>query len=244
MHVVYKHTNRLNGKAYVGFTPKVPIPGLTAEELLHRRWKGHLFDAERGSDLVFHKAIRKHGLEAFDHEILEVCDTLEQVLEREIYWIAEQHTSLDEGGYNMTHGGEGNLMTDGIKLHHRKATSEGTRRARQRPEVVENHRQAMREMCLRPEIREQRSRLQQIVSKRPETREKKSLSLRKAWECSEKFHARRKTTQQIDMETGEVIATYPSARAAERATGISQGNISHCARGAITYAGGFIWRYA
>lgn len=182
MHIVYKHTNRQNGKAYVGFTPKVTISGATAEELLQWRWQGHCSDAlERGSDLIFHKAIRKHGLDAFDHEVLETCPTLAEVLKREVHWIAELHTSVDEGGYNMTRGGEGNLMSESVKERHRQATSQGTRKARLRPEVRENHRRAMQEMCARSDIKEQRSKNSKEVASRPDVKAKRSVAALKMW---------------------------------------------------------------
>lgn len=44
--------------------------------------------------------------------------------------------------------------------------------------------------------------------------------------------------------TGEIIAKYPSQKAAYRATKISQGNIGEVCRGTRETAGGFKWEYA
>ena len=54
---------------------------------------------------------------------------------------------------------------------------------------------------------------------------------------------RSKTVLQIDKETGQVIAEYPSAREASRQLHIIQGAISACCRGIKATYKGFKWRY-
>jgi len=92
--VVYKITNKLNGKMYVGQTTR------SIEERFgeHARHKKFLVD----------KAICKYGRENFLIEVIEECDTREQLNEREIFWIATLNCKVPNG-YNMTDGGEGNL---------------------------------------------------------------------------------------------------------------------------------------
>ncbi len=51
-----------------------------------------------------------------------------------------------------------------------------------------------------------------------------------------------KQVDQIDMVTGEVIASYPSIMEANRKTNINFGHISECCRGLRPNAGGFIWK--
>ena len=53
-----------------------------------------------------------------------------------------------------------------------------------------------------------------------------------------------KQVQMFDKSTGELLATFPSTREAERVTGINQGNISKCCLGKYKSAGGYVWRYA
>lgn len=43
---------------------------------------------------------------------------------------------------------------------------------------------------------------------------------------------------------GEFIKTYPSAKEAERQTGINRTSISYCCNGKLKTAGGFIWKFA
>ena len=48
--------------------------------------------------------MRKYGIENFSFEVIEEC-SLEQLNEREVYWIAYYNSFNKEKGYNMTPGG-------------------------------------------------------------------------------------------------------------------------------------------
>lgn len=54
---------------------------------------------------------------------------------------------------------------------------------------------------------------------------------------------RSKSVQMFDKSTGELLATFPSLREAERITGIAQQSISVCCKGKLKSAGGYVWRY-
>ena len=58
--VIYLIRNRLNGKSYVGQTVKT----------LQARWAEHIRDARKGSPFLFHRAIRKYGVEVFSESLL------------------------------------------------------------------------------------------------------------------------------------------------------------------------------
>lgn len=93
MHgIIYKLTNLVNGKAYVGQTTRS----------LDLRFKQH---ATCKTSLIG-KAIRKYGTENFSREKIEECDTLEWLNEREKFWIAYFNCKVPNG-YNQTDGGEG-----------------------------------------------------------------------------------------------------------------------------------------
>lgn len=104
MGYIYKITNLVNNKAYVGQT-KQPI---------EIRWEAHVYAAFRENDdnrYYLHRAINKYGLDKFKFEIIEEVPNT-KLDEREIYWIAHFHTYRydEEGnsGYNLTRGGKGN----------------------------------------------------------------------------------------------------------------------------------------
>lgn len=84
--VIYKTTNLLNGKFYVGKDEKNNPNYL-------------------GSGKILKLAIKKNGLEHFKKEILEYCVSSEELNEKEIYWINK--LSATTLGYNITEGGTG-----------------------------------------------------------------------------------------------------------------------------------------
>jgi group I intron endonuclease len=97
--LVYIVRNIVNDRLYIGVTRK--------QTLLERRSK-HFYDARRGSDVVFHRAIRKYGPESFEFRELDTADSWDALLRKEIMWI-EFFQSLVPHGYNTTKGGEGTL---------------------------------------------------------------------------------------------------------------------------------------
>lgn len=98
--VVYKITNLVNWKVYVGKTVSPSI-----------RWGLHFRDAKK-LDTYFSRAIRKYGNCVFVFSVLEIADS--KILnEREKHWIAKLNTCHGVG-YNSTEGGEGGAVIDPI----------------------------------------------------------------------------------------------------------------------------------
>lgn len=100
MKVIYKATNTINDKCYIGVDSNWP----------HRK-HAHKCAVKRGSQLLFHKAIRKYGWENFKWEIIEESENIDLLLnEREEFYIRLNNSyHLDGNGYNMTYGGEATL---------------------------------------------------------------------------------------------------------------------------------------
>lgn len=100
--IVYCHTNKFNGKRYIGWTKYTML----------ERWKDHCNCAlGRHKQLLMSHAIRKYGTsdDVWTHEILETMSTIEGAKRAEILWIAHFNTNACNGGigYNMTDGGDG-----------------------------------------------------------------------------------------------------------------------------------------
>ena len=87
--VIYKITNRLNGKPYVGQT-RQPI---------EKRFLQHYY-----APTPLGQAMRECGIENFTIEIIERCQSQAQLNEREIFWINALN-SKQPYGYNATNGG-------------------------------------------------------------------------------------------------------------------------------------------
>ena len=103
MFYVYKITNLVNGKVYIG-------KSINALE----RWTEHRRIARHpGSEnyYLFHKAINKYGSNNFKFEIIDTFNTEEDSLRGETQWISFYQTNITEYGskygYNLTAGGEG-----------------------------------------------------------------------------------------------------------------------------------------
>lgn len=88
---IYKITNKLNGKIYVGQTIRS----------VERRFYFHCKNKKSRSKLT--NAIQKCGKENFSIEILEQCFSIEELDKKEIKWIKELN-SIDLG-YNIQTGG-------------------------------------------------------------------------------------------------------------------------------------------
>ena len=95
MGLIYKITNQINGKIYIGQTIGT----------LSKRWREHCFEASNGAKTYYlYQAMRKYGIENFNIEQIEQCSN-DLLNEREIYWITKYNSY--EKGYNLTPGGNG-----------------------------------------------------------------------------------------------------------------------------------------
>lgn len=102
--IIYKATNKINGKSYIGQTIKS----------LERRKQQHYCNAfTLQLELQFYKALRKHGRDNFDWTILCNCSSLEEMNNMETVYIESYNTLLE--GYNMTEGGYSSLPTEETK---------------------------------------------------------------------------------------------------------------------------------
>lgn len=99
MAYIYKITNKLNGKIYVGQTVSK----------LEARFKRHVVDSKR-MGCALHIAIQRHGAHNFDIVELEQCPR-EHLNEREVFWISSLDSRRKSVGYNMTSGGNGGDMS-------------------------------------------------------------------------------------------------------------------------------------
>lgn len=93
---IYKITNMINGKSYIGQSVDI-----------HRRWRMEIADSNNVNnhsyDYPLMKAFRKYGIDNFKFEIIEECNN-EELNQRETYWIDYFDTFFH--GYNQTLGGD------------------------------------------------------------------------------------------------------------------------------------------
>lgn len=134
--IIYKATNKITEKYYIGQT----VRSLKDRILSHERsWK-----TERNT--YFSNALHKYGNENFKWEILEECDSKEELDEMEFHYI-KQYNSKRPNGYNLTDGGDKGTFgwvpteetRENISLSQKgKKISEETRE-KIRKSLMENH---------------------------------------------------------------------------------------------------------
>jgi group I intron endonuclease len=101
--IVYKVTNLIDGKVYIG---------QTAQTLWRRRRAHENLSAKPST--YFHRALAKHGFGNFSWEIVDTCETKEALHAREQYWI-DHCACMAPGGYNSAEGGKGGAYLESHK---------------------------------------------------------------------------------------------------------------------------------
>jgi group I intron endonuclease len=92
--VVYKITNIINNKIYIGCAIDYEV-----------RIKAHRSCKYKGA-LLLHRAFLKYGIDNFAFEVIQNYNTKEDMLQGEIMFI-EQYNSISPNGYNLHFGGKG-----------------------------------------------------------------------------------------------------------------------------------------
>lgn len=101
MPYIYKITNELNQKVYIGKTVRS----------VKQRWDEHCreYQKSHAESRPLYAAMNKYGIENFIVEEVEEC-SIDILNEREKYWI--EHYQSFKNGYNATIGGDGKQYID------------------------------------------------------------------------------------------------------------------------------------
>lgn len=98
---IYKITNTINDKSYVGVT----------KTSLEKRMSSHKAEANMGNKKDLYSDMRLYGIINFSYELLEECEE-EIMFERERFYIQKFKTIIPDG-YNATDGGsKGNKQSE------------------------------------------------------------------------------------------------------------------------------------
>ena len=222
--IIYKITNKINGKIYIGQTTRS----------LKQRWKDHRCEAKdckRGR--AIHRAIHKYGVENFTIEQIDCAITQEELNEKERYWI-KYYESNTSKGYNLTDGGDCFKMTESVKLKLSEfaKTRVGDKNSHYGvPMSLEN-------------------RLKISAVNKLRTGEKNSFyGKHHTEESKQKMRGKRpsisgaknpKAKKVLCVETGSV---YECGAIASKETGVNYSSLRNCCQGNRKTAGGYHWRY-
>ena len=107
--IIYKVTNLYNNKIYIG---------QTTHSLNHRK-NVHYKDAKyhKEHSCYFHLALLKYPVDFFKWEIIEEVNSIDELNNREIYWIKFYDSTNKEKGYNLKLGGaNGGFASEELKI--------------------------------------------------------------------------------------------------------------------------------
>jgi len=232
---IYKVTNRVNGKIYIG-KDEASKPSYY------------------GSGKLIRRAIQLYGKDNFRKEIIEEVEGRELLCKREIYWIAFYNSIDRKIGYNITRGGDGgdtlsnhpDLLTIRKKISNNSVgrifTEEHlTNLKKNHPKLTMEEKNIDKAAWL-VSIRESHAKrkgktLKEIVGE-DRAKEIKEHLKEKRQERAEFYET---PVGQYSKE-GELLQTYKSQVEASKVTGIRQSDISNCIKGRQKVAKGFIWK--
>lgn len=219
-YIVYKHTNKINGKVYVGITHyKDP----------NKRWcKGRGYK----HSILFYRAINKYGWDSFMHEVLFTNLNKEEACTIERALIAKYKR---EGiSYNIANGGEGaESFAEETKEKLRQYTPwiKGRKHSKQAKEkmsaAVKKRWQENRESLLKAIKNAPKKKRTWIPDE--EFRKYQSEKLSKAINCYDLF--------------GHYLTTYKSSVEAEKVLKVDLSHIAEAISGKRKTCGGYQWKY-
>lgn len=96
--IVYKATNKINNKIYIGQT----VRELETRKNEHKRHASKY-------NYIFYNAIKKYGFDSFEWETIDIAKSIEELNDKEKYWV-NYYNSIDISyGYNMKEGGNNSI---------------------------------------------------------------------------------------------------------------------------------------
>ncbi len=234
--IIYKITNRVNGKVYVG---------QTIQPLKYRK-KDHLNCIEKLSRLVLYKAFKKYGKDNFLWEEIDHADTKEELDTKEKHYIEFFNAMDRRHGYNMTFGGEGGRHPDEVRRRI-SASNKGRikseiERKRLSASLKGKYTKEKSSWWGRKHTEEEKRKIgqAQLGEKNHNFGKKASEETIKKMSEARKGEKHWNHKRIINLSTGEV---FISAVDASQRTGIDNSLIGKCCKGLRKTAGGFQWAY-
>jgi group I intron endonuclease len=190
--VIYRITNTVNGKIYIG---------LTREIRLCERWAGHVQAAERGATAAISSAIRKYGRDAFAMEwIASPIDGADLgYLEALLIEQEQSHASAGRG-YNLSSGGE-SAFTRTISAAGRKSLA----KSRNRPDWIAANSARQLERMRSDEGKAHHA----LMIERARAASAKLSESRRAYALSAEGNAQIKAASRLGAESARRVKSHP-----------------------------------
>lgn len=244
MGYIYKITNKINNKVYIGQTT---LKRASDRFTRHKYQATHL-ELDKGVSYI-HRAMADSGIDNFEFTVIEEIGN-DKLNEREKYWI-QQYNSLAPNGYNLTSGGQGTPNFSRIPSQEEKERrSESCKHFyEEHPEKIDEIRERTQKLWEDPDYRKRVTESnKKFYSENPDMFRGENNPMygkHHTKEALEKIHAYTDTLKhpivQLDKDTLKVVATYDGIKDAERALKVSHGWLSKAARqGKVAY--GYRWK--
>lgn len=214
---IYKITNTINGKCYIGQSRDIEA-----------RWAKHLSVYKSSPEWELYRAFKKYGISAFSFEVIEEC-TIGELNEREIYWIT--HFDSFNSGYNMTLGGEVCNGTNDKVVYQYDLSGNFIKEYKSAHEAARENDIQFTNIC--KVCRGERKTAGGFGWSYTKTENIGPIKTKRLGDG---------TVLQFTKE-GDFVAEYSSAKEAKRQTGISNTTIGLVCKGKGKTAGGFVWKY-
>jgi group I intron endonuclease len=241
MGYIYKISNLVNGKCYIGESKQKDIK---------KRWNKHIISlkTKKGSPALI-GAFEKYGIENFKFEILIICFNNDRFF-YEIEYI-QKFNALVPNGYNIL---EGRIKIIGINS---KSFQEFIEKKKEVSSIYKDKTKLFSD-------NKNYDKLQKVVEEgqdgndnsrkhTDETKSKISQSIKNYFDNDKNLGNIEKHREIMTKCKGKIINQYSleneflnqfkSIREAERETSISRSNIQFCLYGQTKQAGGYIWKY-
>lgn len=202
--IIYKATNNINGKVYIGQTIR------TLEE--------RISEHKRKKESVLGRAIRKYGKDNFSFEIIDSAENVDELNEKEKYWIDYYNSCDKEKGYNLCAGGDGTFG-----YHHSEESKKKMSEKKKEIYIGDGN-----PFYGKHHSEEAKKKMSEYHKNRVMTEEWKSNIGKSQWK------------KVINNTTGEI---FNSIKEASEKTGIKATHISKVCKGKGKTTGGYSWSY-
>jgi len=228
MGVIYKTTNLINGKIYIG--KRV----FNSEKFYKTKYYG--------SGTLLKQSIIKYGIENFTREVIEEVDN-EFLDEREIYWISVFESNNLDIGYNLTIGGN--------SRQGRKIGSMSNETKQKISESVANYIKEnghpFKNKSHTEETKQKISNKLKGISLSPERSKKAADGHRGMKYNKPSKHIKEKIDRNVNIIQfsldGIFIKVWKSIKEASDFYNINRSGISRCCKGEYKKCGGYKWKY-
>lgn len=135
--IIYKITNLINNKIYIGQTTR-PFHYRISE-----------YENRIGCNQYLARSFDKYGFNNFKFEILDSSETLDELNEKEIYYINKYNSRDRDNGYNIEYGGKNSIVSEET----RKKLSDARKNIKQNKEWIEKRLESVNKKVIKIDLR-------------------------------------------------------------------------------------------